>query len=423
MLAVGGQNGHLHLLKVPEDFAPVKHERVSAGGGSHISAIAFSPSDDYLVSANGNGNARVWKVPQSGGQPELTLDLPCRASAIVFSPEGKGVITANKDDTIATWRLTSGTDVEVLPHTAAVTAVAFSRSGAFLVTSSDVLRIYKTGAGGWSEVTEKKLPSAASTVGFSPDGLWVAAFSGKTVHVFSSGTWDESLPAFELARKVIRVSFSPDGKWMATQTEGLAPHTRLGSPSKTQVWDLATHREIAWAMDPNELASVLAREGGTMPEAGGDTKLAAMSASWEALRLGGDRSQSSDGRWSVNEGTLSEVRSGRGVDLVKHEDKVNDAVFSPDAVWLVTASSDRSVRFWPLRLEELRTEAAARLGRNLTGLEWHKFFPDEPYPRTFATLPVHPTVSDKASELAEEGRRAKETTQPSPEQPSPGRAP
>ena len=135
-----------------------------------------------------------------------------------------------------------------------------------------------------------------------------------------------------------------------------------------------------------------------MPKAGGDTKLAAMSASWEALRLGGRPSQSSDGRWSVDQANLSEVRSGREVELVGHESTVNDAVFSPDAVWLVTASSDRTVRFWPLRLEELRAEAATRLGRNLTYDEWQKFFPDDLYPRTFATLPVHPSVRDNAQE-------------------------
>jgi len=240
--------------------------------------------------------------------------------------------------------------------------------------------------------------------------------------VFSSGTWAESLPAFELADKVVRVSFSPDGKWMATETKGVNQHTRLGIPSKTQIWDLAMHREIAWATDPNQHSSTLAGGGGTMPEAGGDTKLAAMSASWEALRWGGSPSRSSDGRWSVAGGQLSDVQSERNVDLVKHEDAVNDAVFSPDAVWLVTASSDSSVRFWPLRLEELRTQAAARLGRNLSDDEWHKFFPNEPYPRTFATLPVPPSVRDKASELAEQKRRAKESAQRNSE-PSPGQTP
>ena len=428
MLAVGGQDGHLQLLKIPEGFAPVEHERVfvATGGGASISAVAFSPNENCLASARLDGRARVWNLPLSAGEPgagQRELDLPCYASAIVFSPEDSAVITGNADGTIATWRLTSGADVEVLPHTAAVTAVAFSRSGAFLVTSSDVLRIYKTGAGGWSEVTETKLPSAASRVGFSPDGLWVAAFSGKTVHVFSSGTWAESLPAFELADEVIRVSFSPDGKWMATETKGVNRHTWLGIPSKTQIWDLATHREIAWATAPDQRSSAPAGGGGTMPDAGGDTKLAVTSASWEALRLRQSPSSSSDGRWSVAGGQLIDVQSRREVELVKHDDTVNDAVFSPDAVWLVTASNDRSVRFWPLRLAELRAEAAARLGRNLTYDEWQRFFPDESYPRTFATLPVHPSVRDKASELAKERRRAKESTPDNSKQPSQGQAP
>ena len=175
ILAVGEQNGRLQLLKVPEDFVSTEHEHVfvETGGGGAISAVAFTPSDDYLVSAHGEGSARVWNLPQSAGQPsaaqpQLALNLPCRVAAILFSPEGKAVITGNADGTIATWPLTLGADVEVLPHTEAVTAVAFSRSGAFLVTSSDVLRVYKTDAAGWSVVAEKKLPSAASRWGSVP---------------------------------------------------------------------------------------------------------------------------------------------------------------------------------------------------------------------------------------------------------------
>ena len=51
-----------------------------------------------------------------------------------------------------------------------------------------------------------------------------------------------------------------------------------------------------------------------MPKAGGDTGWQS-SASWEALRPGGRPSQSSDGRWSVDQANLSEVRSGREVEL------------------------------------------------------------------------------------------------------------
>jgi WD40 repeat protein len=231
-------------------------------------------------------------------------------------------------------------------------------------------------------------------------------------------------PALEHPRDVTGVSFSPDGKWMATRTKRVNYRTQLATPSRTQIWDLATHREVAWATHADEDYRAIGGGGGMIPETGGDTKLAAMSASWEALRLGQDASRSSDGRWSVDyHGKLTDVQSGREVELVQHEDAVNDAVFSPDAVWLVTASSDRSVRFWPLRLEELRTQAAARLGRNLSYDEWQKFFPDESYPRTFATLPVHPSVRDRASELTEERRRAKESTPDSSKQPSQGQAP
>ena len=412
-LAVGGQNGTLQLLKIPEDFVTAEHEHISAttGGGGPISAVAFAPSENRLASArlNGSGSARVWNLRQNvwqpdAGQPELGLELPCEAAAIVFSPEGKAVITGNADGTIATWPLTDGAAVAVLPHTAAVTAVTFSRSGDVLVTASDGLRIFKAGAAGWSVVSEKKLPSAASTVGFSPDGLWLVAILGKTVCLFSTGTWAESPPAFEHARDVIGVSFSPDGKWMATRTERYNHRAELVTPSRTQIWDLATRREVAWATHPDEDYNELSSASRTiMPEAGGDTKLTAISSSWEALRVGRKALLSPDGRWSVGHGTLNDVQSGREVEFVKRDDDISDSVFSPDGHWLVTAGSDWTVRFWPLRSEELRTEAVARLGRNFTYDEWHKFFPDEPYSRTCAALPVHPSVRDKARELAMAG--------------------
>jgi WD40 repeat protein len=459
MLAVGELSGGVYLFKIPKDFeAPPREpdaERQSrlplvTDGGS---AVAFSPDGNRLASARLDGNARVWNLPHEKGEVSA-LELPCKASAIVFSPEGSAVITGDAGGTVATWPLTSGASVRVLPQAAAVTAVAFDRSGALFVTASDVLRIFKTNAGGWSVAAEGKLPSAASTVGFSPDGLWLVAILENTVHFFSPGTGIESLPALELGG-VVAVSFSPDGKWMATRTGLVSRRAELVRPSRTQVWDLATRREVAWMTHPDEdYRKILgfSAKVPVAPEAGGDTKLAAMSASWEALRLGQSASRSSDGRWSGAGGELSEVQSGQEVDLVKHEGAINDAVFSPDAVWLVTAGSDRSVRFWPLRAKELRAEAVARLGRNLTYDEWHKFFPDEPYFRTCATLPVHPSVRDKARELAaagdvsgataifrqilkaeptspfdpaaearklaEEGRRAKESTQDNSKQPS-----
>jgi WD40 repeat protein len=412
-LAVGGQNGDLQLLEIPKDFVTAEHELVfvATGGGASISALSFAPSENRLASARlyGSGSARVWNLLQNiwepgVGRPELALELPCSAAAMVFSPEGGAVITGNADGTIATWPLTDGAAVEVLRHTAAVTAVTFSRSGELLVTASDALRIFKAGAAGWSVVSEKKLPSTASTIGFSPDGLWLVAIVGNTVQLFSTGTWIESPPSFEHARDVVGVSFSPDGKWMATRTKRVNHRAELVIPSRTQIWDLATRREVAWATHPDEdYREINGFAGKIVSETGGDTKLEALSASWEVLRLGDHASQSSDGRWSIAGGKLSEVQSGRELNLVKHEGAINDAAFSPDGHWLVTASNDRTVRFWPLRSEELRTEAMARLGRNLTYDEWHKFFPDEPYSRTCAAVPVHPSVRDKARELATAG--------------------
>ena len=56
--------------------------------------------------------------------------------------------------------------------------------------------------------------------------------------------------------------------------------------------------------------------------------------------------------------------------------------FSADNKWLVSASEDRTVRFWPVSIDEVRRLACQKAGRNLTKDEWQEMFGTMTYQTT-----------------------------------------
>jgi WD40 repeat protein len=74
--------------------------------------------------------------------------------------------------------------------------------------------------------------------------------------------------------------------------------------------------------------------------------------------------------------------------LYGHTGRLHDLTFSPDGRRLITAGTDGTVRIWGLDMDVLIDLAAQRVGRNLTRLEWNRFFPrEQSYRRTFPELP------------------------------------
>jgi WD40 repeat protein len=89
--------------------------------------------------------------------------------------------------------------------------------------------------------------------------------------------------------------------------------------------------------------------------------------------------------FSPDSGTLATANEdgtvglwGRGAagleKLPGHSNTVWSIAFSQDGKWLVSASEDGTVRFWPASIDEVRSLACQKAGRNLTESEWQEMF-------------------------------------------------
>jgi WD40 repeat protein len=276
-------------------------------GNGRVNAAAYDPSSTLVVTADGDGTARIFSTT---GEQVAVLRHRGAVTDAAFSPDGKIVATASRDRTVKLWSR-DGNLIRTLDHDAPVVDLVFSPDRRTLVTTTAVGTTHVWGLGPDRAHRTIATPAPAHAV-ISNDGQYLAVVGADRfarVYSLRSGALIFELPH---ASQVLSAAFGRRKEMLVTGSADWSAQTwdlRRGRPA----YRLSGHfgRVVGVAVSPQGQFVGTASADGT-------------------ARI-----------WNVatRRGALTAIATG-------HTDQLHSIAFSPSGLFFVTSSRDGTSRVW-----------------------------------------------------------------------------
>jgi len=326
-----------------------------SGHTSGVSSVAFSANGQQVLTASFDNTVKLWSL--SGGEP-LTFKHTSHVNSAAFSPDGKTVLTGSGDGIARLWNVSGGAPKTLSGHDSEITSVAFSPDGQKVLTGSFDKTAKLWDLSGGAPQTFSGHFSVVSSVAFSPDGQKVL-----------TGSWDGATKLWPVAGgnpqtfkghafQVRAVAFSPDGNKIGTG----------GGDGTVIWWDLSGRDSLSFSGHAVIISSIAFSPDGQKLLTGSFDKTAGMwsLSGQEMQRFRGHSFPISSVAWSpqgrqILAGSTDGMAKlwhlpGRDVQTFRgHDTLVWSVAFSPDGQQVLTASADSTAKLWNLSGRETQT--------------------------------------------------------------------
>ncbi|MCB0004420.1 MAG: WD40 repeat domain-containing protein, partial [Anaerolineae bacterium] len=221
----GGEAGDLILWDAASHAALA---RLDVHDGP-IHAVAFNADGTLAATAGADGVVAVLDVParqivrRLAGHSVAVLD-------VAFSPDGGQILSASADASMILWDAASGDFLRTfIGHAAAITGAAFVPDGSAILSSGDLsLRLWDVATGDQMQFRESGDKPAGLVI--SPDGRTVLHRGGHLIYTWNLQQWNGSHRKLASHEGGIRsIAASADGRFVLS----------TGDDGTVRVWNLA----------------------------------------------------------------------------------------------------------------------------------------------------------------------------------------
>jgi ribosome assembly protein 4 len=298
------------------------------GHAEAILATVFSPDAALLASGSGDTTVRLWK--SDAQMPYKTLTGHSNwVLSLAFSPDGSKLASASMDGSLRIWDPVTGAALgkPLIGHKKWVTSLAWEpyhlsdNSGRLVSGSKDgTLRVWNV----LSFASHKVLgghTAAVTCVKWSGEGVLYSASQDRTIKAWNPVTG-------ALLRNI-----SAHGHWvnaMALSTDYVlrCGAFRLFLDDETTPAETSSRGKLSLDEARKRYEMVKAKSGGIERMVSGSDDFTLML--WEDV----------SSQQSFQKAVAPKTR------MIGHQQLVNDVCFSPDGIYIASASFDKSIRLW-----------------------------------------------------------------------------
>ena len=222
-----GENGEtIEVLNVASG-TPIttltKHKQI-------VSALAFSPTGEHLVSGDTEGNLSVWTVGSWQESREL-IGHTNGITAVAFHPNGSQLVTASRDYTARVWDFESGERVTSLPMEEE------SDVSLYRGDQRQIRRILYRLSRGYSH------KSSLHSITFSPSGDLVTGGLHREIRLWDATTYETRMAIIppDTCQRPNVVIFSPCGRYLVSGAWWQEGEEKVS----IRLWEVSTGENIA----------------------------------------------------------------------------------------------------------------------------------------------------------------------------------